>query len=382
MRRSHQIIFAGWFLTLILSVPLTQAALEISRGTHPQFLDVFTRWPTHDNLRFYERQLEESSVFAERTRPWVQYVWFRWLGEPGEKVVVGWNGWLFYKPDIRYLVEPGVAPKDDPFTVILDFRDQLAARGIRLMVLPIPGKPSVYPDQVTRRVTAGTILRSHTQDLTSRLRAAGLEVVNLLELFRNLRGGSGEPIYLLRDTHWSCEAAEKSANVVAARIRELGFVNTGTVDFAVRPRVVLRSSDIARMIRVPDIERRYAAEDVPCAQVWRPDTGGVYRDDPRSPVLVLGDSFLRIYQTDQPGAAGFIAQLARRLKMPLATIVNDGGASTLVRQQLSRNPELLSGKRLVIWEFVERDVRFGTEGWKRVSISGEQTHEMPASAGR
>jgi hypothetical protein len=48
--------------------------------------------------------------------------------------------------------------------------------------------------------------------------------------------------------------------------------------------------------------------------------------------------------------------------------VNDGGASTLVRQQLSRRPELLRGKRLVIWEFVERDIYYGAEGWKAVPL--------------
>ena len=85
-------------------------------------------------------------------------------------------------------------------------------------------------------------------------------------------------------------------------------------------------------------------------------------------MLVLGDSFLRIYQSDEPKAAGFLAHLALNLQRPVASIVNDGGASTLVRQQLSRRADLLEGKKLVVWEFVERDLRFGTEGWKQVPI--------------
>ena len=44
--------------------------------------------------------------------------------------------------------------------------------------------------------------------------------------------------------------------------------------------------------------------------------------------------------------------------------MNDGGASTLVRQELARRPQLLAGKTLVIWEFVERDIGYGTEGWQ------------------
>ena len=69
------------------------------------------------------------------------------------------------------------------------------------------------------------------------------------------------------------------------------------------------------------------------------------------------------------GAAGFIAHLARELGQPLTAIVNDGGASTLARQELARRPTLLMNKTLVIWEFAERDIRFGTEGWRVVPLA-------------
>jgi hypothetical protein len=42
--------------------------------------------------------------------------------------------------------------------------------------------------------------------------------------------------------------------------------------------------------------------------------------------------------------------------------------STLVRQDLFRRPELLQDKKVVIWEFVERDIRFGAEGWQLVPL--------------
>jgi hypothetical protein len=56
--------------------------------------------------------------------------------------------------------------------------------------------------------------------------------------------------------------------------------------------------------------------------------------------------------------------VALRLNHPLASVVNDGGASTVVRRQLWRKGELLRGKKLVVWAFVERDIRFGDQGWK------------------
>jgi hypothetical protein len=138
--------------------------------------------------------------------------------------------------------------------------------------------------------------------------------------------------------------------------------------YEVQPAPVDRVGDILRMLQVPLLERTAIPERVPCGRILQPDGRQLYQDDPASPVLVLGDSFLRIYQGDEPGAAGFVAHLAKELNQPLASLVSDGGASTLVRQELYRRPALLKDKRLVIWEFVERDIRFGAEGWQFIPL--------------
>ena len=94
-----------------------------------------------------------------------------------------------------------------------------------------------------------------------------------------------------------------------------------------------------------------------------------FKDDFRkSEILILGDSFSRIYQTDSPVNAGWIAHFAKNMNRPVASIVSDGGASTLVREKLARKSSVLKGKKLLIWEFVERDLRFGAEGWKDVEF--------------
>jgi len=74
---------------------------------------------------------------------------------------------------------------------------------------------------------------------------------------------------------------------------------------------------------------------------------------------------------------GFIAHLAQYLRRPVSSVVNDGGASTLVRQELARRPQLLRGKTVVIWEFVERDLRFGIEGWKPVPLPMPELSRNP-----
>ena len=142
----------------------------------------------------------------------------------------------------------------------------------------------------------------------------------------------------------------------------------GSVKYGTRPVAVEQYGDVLRMMRVPQIEKLYEPQRMDCAQVVDPATGQPYKDDPNSPVLVLGDSFLRIFERDEPGSGGFIAHLAHNLGFGVTSVVNDGGASTLVRQQLASRPGLLTGKKVVIWEFVERDIRFGTEGWQVIRV--------------
>jgi hypothetical protein len=259
--------------------------------------------------------------WADKTRPLVQSLLFRVFHNPGEKAIAS-NGRLLYKQDVRYLIEP--VDLSEPRAAIRDFREQLALRGIRLIVVPIPVK------------------------LTTT--SSGIGDINLLPLLQNH--------YLAYDTHWTCEGAQIAAKAVADLIPEL----RGAKNYVVKSVTLERKGDIVRMMDSPTLERFFPPESVPCQQVQG------YVDDPDSPILVLGDSFLRIYQTDAPKSAGFIAHLARELKMPLTSIVNDGGASTLVRQELARKPQLLKNKKVVIWEFVERDLRFGTEGWQRVVL--------------
>jgi hypothetical protein len=372
-----QLVLPLAFLAIISSVPVVQVVFEAGRGERPQALEIFKREPTARNLRAYERGLEDASWVAEKLRPWVQYVQFAWLKDGGPKALLGRDGWLFYGPGVRYLTErpgarPAAATAADAFAAILDFREQLAARGIRLLVMPAPNKESVYPEKLTRRAAAMTMAMSpETKELLGRLKGAGVDVVDLFALFaaRKAAGRTpSPPLYLAQDSHWSPAGAELAARAVAREMLEQGWVRPGSVAYEASPSPTRRIGDVLRMLRVPRLEGGLAAETAPCRRVLRRDTGEPYRDDAGSEVLVLGDSFLRIYETDEPGAGGFVAHLARELKRPVASIINDGGGSTLARQELSRRAAWLANKKVVIWEFAERDIRLGTEGWQRVPL--------------
>jgi hypothetical protein len=369
------------FLAMLAVVPLLQAVVEIRHGERPQVLEFVTRPPSSANLRATEHSLEEDSVAARALRPWLQAGQFFGLREAGEKAIVGRDGWIFYQPGLAYLTQrskPEDSTSAEALAAILDFRDQLAARGIQLVLLPVPNKESVYPDKLSRRASPPTrVIASDTRAFLTNCEQAGLEVVDLFAFYRNAREQSAAELYLAQDSHWSPAGMKLAAEAVAGRILNHGELTRGQIAYDVQPADVQRLGDLVRMLHSPPIESRVVSESIGAGKIVRHDDGTPYADDPASPVLVMGDSFLRIYEQDEPEHAGFIAHLARELGRPLASIVNDGGASTLVRQELFHRPKLLAGKKVVVWEFVERDLRLGTEGWQQVPLPPESKAGTP-----
>jgi SGNH hydrolase-like domain, acetyltransferase AlgX len=378
---SKEIVLITGFLAILAAPAVIQTAVELRRSETIQALNVFRQVPTSKNLREYEREMEDASYMEKELRPWIQYAQFRFLQDAGDKALIGRNGWMFYKPGARYLTERPLPPKpgtpsNNPLPAIVDFRDQLALRGIGLLVMIAPNKESIYPQMLSRRAENSEVLVGvQTRQLLDGMKAAGIEVVDLFEVFRAARLAQTEaptvPLYLAQDSHWSPAGVELAANAVAQRILDAGWVQRGTVAYDVKSAPVRRLGDIIRMLQVPQLEKDIIPETIPCQKIVRQGNQSPYRDDPDAEILVLGDSFLRIYEQDEPQSAGFLAHLAYELRQPVTSIVNDGGASTLVRQELFRRPRLLTNKKLVIWEFVERDIRFGAEGWQLTPLPAE-----------
>ena len=373
------------FLVILFIEGVTLLAIQIFRGDRPTMFDFFIQPPSQQNLRAFETELQDESWFVVCLRPFMQSMRFMILNDLGKKAIQGIDGWLFYHLDVQYLTEKfphglnSNGPDGDTDTVIqsiLSFRNRLGERGIHLLVVPAPGKPGIYPDKLTGRYLDPSVpFNGNTLSLVSRLQNEGVEVINLFDTFLTYRSdeshASPGPLYLVQDTHWSPEGMKLAARLVAKRLLDSGWIQKGEADYLMKPVTFSRLGDVLRMTQIPHIENRFIPETIHATQVIDSSTHQPYADDPSSDVLVMGDSFLRIYERDEPGSGGFVAHLAYELGKPLSSIINDGGASTLVRQELYRKPNLLVGKKVVIWEFVERDIRFGTEGWQDVPLPAE-----------
>jgi len=206
-----------------------------------------------------------------------------------------------------------------------------------------------------------------------------------------------------------------AAQIVAKKITRMGIKPEISRTYQTRRVKVLRHGDILAMMRVPGVQEKIRGQSVECEQVVHQTFGpmvqvksaraGTYMNPVRpgtsTSILVLGDSYCRIYQLPEPqslgqhiglagkkepvltregtrrtkrllpSSAGFPSHLALALNTPVDYIVSDGGASTDVRRKLSTNAEILEGKKLVIWEFTERDIALGAKGWQDVPLPPE-----------
>jgi len=367
--RQQSLVLILAFLVLIGVVAPVEFILARRAGEPSRLADLCRRMPTRASLRRLESDLESGSRLAQAVRPWSQFLRFVALGDTGDKAVLGRDGWFFYRPAVQYLVEPYTL-QADLFEAIVAFRDDLARRGIKLLVMPAPNKASVYPEKLAAHAgDQAEPVNVMTRDVLARLREVDVEVFDLFELYEQARQAPEAPAYYLaQDSHWSPEGMRLAAEAVAHHLVDLGWVQRQPSPYETESVPVQRYGDVLTMIRVPHVERLFEPQRMNCTRVVHAMTRTPYADDPNAPMLVLGDSFLRIFERDEPGSGGFVAHLACQLGFGLSSIINDGGASTLVRQQLARKPAVLEGKRVVIWEFVERDIRFGTEGWQVIPL--------------
>src|SRR2546423_7654820 len=131
--------------------------------------------------------------------------------------VAGRDGWLFFGGELRLLSlgqfwgdaaskvsrahKPDLA---DPLPAILDFHEQLKARGIALLVVPVPPKAAIYPEKIVAGVDSKmTDPAPMLRRFYDKLHGAGVDVLDLSALFLQNRENARGPVFCKTDSHWS-----------------------------------------------------------------------------------------------------------------------------------------------------------------------------------
>jgi alginate O-acetyltransferase complex protein AlgJ len=379
------------FVITILFVPAVQFLAELR--THrpgvslPMFdvLKVATtplaarRLPRAEELKAAEKTLESDSVVSQWLLPPVQSLLTGKLLAGNEQVYLGRDGWLFYRPDVDYVTGPSfldpawlrhrahaTGAQPDPVKAIVQFRDQLAARGIDLLIVPVPVKPAIEGEKLARAGRPDAVLQNAGfAEFERQLAAHGVRIFDPTATIAAARKNG--PTYLSTDTHWRPETMEAVAQEIAAQIRG----RSEQADNAVIPTEISGVGDLARMLKLPANEQLYPPEKVIIHQVTQGNA--LWRPNPEADVLLLGDSFSNIFSLEALGwgeSAGFAEHLSYSLGRPVDCILrnSDGAFATreILARELARGRARLAGKKLVIWEFAARELAFGD--WKLLEM--------------
>src|SRR6184192_3787 len=379
------------FLLTIVAVPAIQLAGEfraagsISRLPMISIFKSLPWLPHSEDLKRVERTLENESLVSQWLLPRMQYLLTVVLGAGNEQVYLGHDPWLFYRADMDHVTGPPFLDpirmkhrlqasrvQPDPIKAIVDFRNQLAARGIDLVVVPVSVKPSTEGEMLAvsnanRAQASGALPNPSFNEFKARLEREKVRVFDPATFLME-RGSNGHR-YLETDTHWRPETMELVAQKLADFLQLP--VATGSTSSSIIEKEIVARGDIAAMLKLTRSDKFFPPEKVTIRQVV---TGnGLWRPSRDADVLLLGDSFSNIFSFEAMGwgeSAGFAEHLSVALRRPIDCILRNSDASFATREilsnELARGRDRLAGKKLVIWEFAARELSFGN--WKLVDL--------------
>jgi len=344
----------------------------------------------------FEQQLEKGSFLRTLLLAPGQRLLLG-LGYGNEKVYPGRQDWLFYRPDMDYLMGPGFLNQErlqqrqdsgkvwekpvepDPVQAILDFQQQLAGRGIKMILMPTPIKASLHPEHFVAGSWHPPLQNRSWPDFLEKMKQSGVPVFDPAPILVRFQEQMNNPAYLQTDTHWRPETMEEVAEQLAGFVRKTVAL-TGRAAQLQRQEVSLNNrGDIDAMLRLPESWEFYEKEQVTihpvltrAEELWQPE--------PVAEVLLLGDSFSNIYSLAGMGwgeGAGLGEQLSYFLDQPVDVLLqNDAGAFAtreLLSRELARGRDRLAGKKVVIWQFASRELSSGD--WKKLSMVLQERQE-------
>lgn len=303
-----------------------------------------------------------------------------------KRVVLGREDWVLVAKELRYLAKPSyvgdtapaanpTAPPEhaDPIPAIVDFHRQLAERDIDLYVVPIPLRPSIYPEAVLgsepfAKRQAIPDLDSHLRELVSGLREQGVRVIDLAPTFLAARQKPEHgPLFLHAETHWTPYSISLAARALADEIEDQPwYVGIPKLEISQRWVEEMWIGGTNRALE----QATGVAQDPGPVQVrkvvLRADSGPqlVEMSHPDSPVLVIGDS--NAFWWDEFQSA-LPHQLTFELGFPVDTLPTKGGGANKARLNLVRrvrsDPTYLDSKRVIVWCFSARTFTITRNGW-------------------
>jgi hypothetical protein len=223
----------------------------------------------------------------------------------------------------------------------------LHQRGIDMIFVGVPSMPEVYIEQFINHAPPDGIIAPHLRQAYLELLRDDVEIVNTFPILREGRADGFQ--YLPVDHHWNQRGMRRTVSDIAMRISRYSFgrdaksapaitrSRSGPYAFHVPDDPAARMATTLASVREDQWQAALRTLPPTMDFITSPD-GSAIADDPRSPILIIGNSF----------AMHFRELLIRETNLQLRTGWTNGGTSGAFDDFL-RLPEKLDGVRVIVW---------------------------------
>ena len=270
--------------------------------------------------------------------------------KPFTTLVQGKEGWLFRsQTDLR----TSIGLEAWEYQELTPLHKALKARGVTLVLVPLPTRGLMHADKVVKKTWAQgelALARKNYKEMLQRLRNIGLIVPHLEKLL----GEKGKDFYFQRDTHWTPHGAKRMAHLVADAIRTLPAYKTIPRKKFMTTRVGLlgkngRLQDVATQLCGFGYTNQYVDQfgtvPIETGTVLRRETPRENRNPPQ--VVIVGTGNLEASYN----FAGFLSENIEVEILNLNAVVSAEGPTNRLINYLAGSLFQNNPPSVLIWEF-------------------------------
>ena len=257
-------------------------------------------------------------------------------------VVEGQDGWLFLQESLLNATRRW----RDNTPQIIAFKDSLEARGVKLIVVPVPDKLLVVPEQYSDKAINGIHLPQYKK-WVDKLRKKNVTVIDALDKIKDLQKklGTETPMFEPYESHCTGPARLVLANMVADSIAPLLY-GMNRKRYPLRDTIVDGTGNLYELLHDKEIEYRIKEQKVLGTDGYK------YRGTKKAPIIVIGDSNVGQGKSYGADIAAYIAMATSVETFPISKV----GGGNSGPQMFKGKSKFLKDKKAVVWVFDGREL--------------------------
>lgn len=212
------------------------------------------------------------------------------LGAGRKGVIVGEDGWFFSAEEFKNVSSADIYAAVDR---IAEVQRDLDARGIRLVLAPLPAKSDIYAEEVPYLVRGPAMAETYNT-FAAALKDRGIVTADTRPAL--LAAKPFGEVFLKSDTHWSPSGAKATAEAVQTSLQVAGIALPSESVTAQWQTPVSLWGDLTKFVTSPDYAPTVGLtqESVPIYRTTvnaAADGADIFGDDTAVPVMLVGTSY-------------------------------------------------------------------------------------------